>query len=501
MVRLVVALCAKLHAAKWNGTGSILTHRDYMVGLRSQITQASGAVSDKEFHSYFVQSMPTSADGFMLIYNKTGDIDQLCDCFVKYKMRSSYQDLGSSNKEGGNVVLFGHKSISKAESSKRDKGKRQDLSDVTCYTCSKKGHLCRNCPDKPKSRQNNSTKASAADSSKGNTSNTNDAKGKAATSNTNVKKPSGTMYTAMATVANDSADTYYVDSGASHHLVPLLAGLCAYQEFTQPIKISAADSGRILTLGSGSLQVSVVTDGKARDIDIEDVYYTPKVHIHLLSLGKLKGQGWGICLKQGGMELTDGSGHVFIDIAKVNNVYPVMLTVVPPQSQLAAWAMEATEDLLAGQLIQRLKDTALNTTARGGDRVKASLMTWHHWLGHPSFKTVVQLAQGGGSGMIITDTPAVVPALDACAACVASKSVHLPHKTSRTCATEYLEQVHVNIAGLMPVPSGGRRHYLYVTINDCTRAVYTRPLHCKSEAVDAFKTFKVAAEHESGKLL
>jgi hypothetical protein len=39
--------------------------------------------------------------------------------------------------------------------------------------------------------------------------------------------------------------------------------------------------------------------------------------------------------------------------------------------------------------------------------------------------------------------------------------------------------------------------YEYVVVDDHTRAVYTKPLHLKSEAVDAFKIFMAAAENES----
>ena len=53
----------------------------------------------------------------------------------------------------------------------------------------------------------------------------------------------------------------------------------------------------------------------------------------------------------------------------------------------------------------------------------------------------------------------------------------------------------------MPVLSAGGREYLYVVVDDYSQAVYTRPLRLKSEAVDTFKTFKAAAELESGKKL
>jgi len=69
----------------------------------------------------------------------------------------------------------------------------------------------------------------------------------------------------------------------------------------------------------------------------------------------------------------------------------------------------------------------------------------------------MELAQGGASRVEITDLPARIPGLDACSACVVVKMVHLPHKEGRSCATEYLERVHVNRAGPMHVPSARGR--------------------------------------------
>jgi len=79
--------------------------------------------------------------------------------------------------------------------------------------------------------------------------------------------------------------------------------------------------------------------------------------------------------------------------------------------------------------------------------------------------------------------------------------VHLPHKEGRGRATEYLERVHVEIAGPMHVPSARGRLYLYVAVDNHTRAVYTRSLFLRSEAPDAFKAFREAAENVSGKRL
>jgi len=67
-------------------------------------------------------------------------------------------------------------------------------------------------------------------------------------------------------------------------------------------------------------------------------------------------------------------------------------------------------------------------------------------------------------GMVITDLPKKIPSLDTCAACVAAKSVHFPHKEGRNHAEAYLDQVHIDIARPMPKKLAGGKEYEYVKI-------------------------------------
>ena len=123
-------------------------------------------------------------------------------------------------------------------------------------------------------------------------------------------------------------------------------------------------------------------------------------------------------------------------------------------------------------LIRRLEGlamTAMTATARDENGTAATLLTWHRRLGHPSFKTVVALARNGASGMVITDIPERIPGLDACAACIAAKSVRLPHKKGRERAKEYLGRIHIDIAGPMPIKSAGGREYVFVVVDDHSR--------------------------------
>ena len=121
------------------------------------------------------------------------------------------------------------------------------------------------------------------------------------------------------------------------------------------------------------------------------------------------------------MELRDRDGDLFTHIAVVNDVYPVRLTVIPPNAALAAWTIKGDEEVPTHEeLVERLEKVAMVATAKGADGTRATLMTWHQRLGHPSFKTVIALAKNGVKGMEITDLLKTVPGLDACTACVAT---------------------------------------------------------------------------------
>jgi hypothetical protein len=175
------------------------------------------------------------------------------------------------------------------------------------------------------------------------------------------------------------------------------------------------------------------------------------------------------------MELWNVAG-LFTEVIQANDVFPAKFEIIPPDAAVAAWTTNGDMDETThDELVGRLENVAMVATARGPDGAKASLLTWHRRLGHPTFKTVMALARDSASGMVITDIPAKVPGLDGCAACVAAKSVHLPHKEGRGRASEYLERIHVDLVGPMPVKSAGKREYEYVAVDDYSRAVYVRP--------------------------
>ena len=124
-------LMSKLQLAKWGGNGTIHSHRDAMVDLRSQLPSAGVRL---DFYEHFTNSLPRSLDLFISLYDD-GDygVDRPCSKFAKYEVRRMLADIVDDKDVGtsdGSVAMFGQASTSK-EKAKKGKGKITGTSPVS----------------------------------------------------------------------------------------------------------------------------------------------------------------------------------------------------------------------------------------------------------------------------------------------------------------------------------------------------------------------------------
>ena len=204
-----------------------------MIDLR---TQLSDTVTDQAFHCYFAESLPPSLDSFIASHDDMPfDIDLPCERFTGHEMRQKSRatklgKIDGSSSSDGNVALFGLKS---AERKKKSRNGISRMSRVTAM-----GRRATYYPTKKheKPKDEKSTTQGEASTSKTDK----------ADATSTEKPPSGVLYPAIfhASVPPDGGltDSFYVNSGASNHLVPSKADLCDYREFERPLEIAAADS-------------------------------------------------------------------------------------------------------------------------------------------------------------------------------------------------------------------------------------------------------------------
>src|SRR5258706_5719515 len=289
--------------------------------------------------------------------------------------------------------------------------------------------------------------------------------------------------------ANGKAQ-YYLDTGASSHFIEEIGALHSYTPFEVPRSITTAESGTIQAFGSGTLKFATYINGKETNGELQNVYYVPNIHHRLISVGKLFTQGWEPRLSRNGFALYDTQDRLIARATSKNGVYPTTLKTIYPDLGLVAGEPDLTDEAL----LQRSEhgDMAFSTEEKLNE---VSLYNWHRRMGHRSMKTIVDMANGAVTGMVLKDVPGDIPKLDSCPSCALTKAQHLPFKTGRTRATKPLELIHGDLVGPMPVESVGRCKYGFVLMDDYSRASWVLPLKAKSDAPIAFEAWAVLMEN------
>src|SRR6202012_3716341 len=97
----------------------------------------------------------------------------------------------------------------------------------------------------------------------------------------------------VATAKAKASDSWYVDSGATHHLSSRRDW---FQDFksTAPRRIHLADDRVIIAEGMGTVRVQLDVNGEKRNGTFHEVLYVPKLCGNLLSVNRMAARGLAI---------------------------------------------------------------------------------------------------------------------------------------------------------------------------------------------------------------
>jgi len=124
-----------------------------------------------------------------------------------------------------------------------------------------------------------------------------------------------------------------------------------------------ADSRKIYAHGTSTLRVAAFANGLEREEDLQDTCYAPGVHAPIVSLGKLGAKDGTSAHARAGWSCEIGMGTC----SPMNNVYPVVLRVLPPKSGLAAWPHAGEgADPTHEELVECRQKVALVRQQKGG---------------------------------------------------------------------------------------------------------------------------------------
>lgn len=195
---------------------------------------------------------------------------------------------------------------------------------IKCFTCGKKGHKSFQCKTKFENDETNESGSA---------------------------KPAFYAMTAVG-----SADTWFIDSGASSHLTSDRRIFKKFSESNNFAYIVTADNTRLKVIGSGSIELQV----DSKSIPVNDVLLVPDITANLLSVSSMVKAGNSENFNQNGCVGRSASGDVMVKTAPHNGIY-------------------------------KITNSKLTSSMLAGSNEENQLMKWHRRLGHLSYGNLVKL--------------------------------------------------------------------------------------------------------------
>lgn len=372
----------RLYTLKCTDGKKIQSHLDDLIGIKDKLAEANVVVSDQNFSSAIISSIPNSYKGIVTAYENSIRIHNQSAAVPKAIsptelitiLRTEAQSRASSD------FISKPKKEEVAASttpSPRGRGRNRQNSDkdgqhsdqsqtssgLRCFNCGGRGHKSNVCPTEKKAKFDQSANSATETKLDVNSESSGDAaisatideidEGWAAISCSNPdadERISPAAATALAQLrqspdAHVTVDIY--DSGATSHMTSLFHRLENYREI--PIRsIRAANSEAFQAVGMGDLRVLAPNGRNFTRYLLKNVLYTPAMSATLISLGRLDDKGLCLTMFRGKLRITRGlNGESIAEIPKLNGLYRVhhteaahVTTTTPAISLLDSYRMK-----------------------------------------------------------------------------------------------------------------------------------------------------------------
>ena len=323
-----------------------------------------------------------------------------------------------------------------------------DKSKLPCNYCKELGHFINDCPKLKKKR--------ALELTGGKTGGSNSAS-KSTPGYVNVEVSAGLM-------VNGASDySWYMDTGAAHHITFDDSKFVKFSHFDKP-KFVRVGSGELMPVtGKGDLIIVLdLGNGKVIESVLYDVWYVKNFSNNLFSLqstlkrnpGFKYSAGIGRCIVYDGLE---SNCKLYGDFVEAEGLWRLRLKVLIPE--------KPANILLAA-------------------KSPCNLQLWHERMAHLNKRQVAENLRSLG---YVIEGSTIKGEL--CEGCVFGKMSRHSFGTRSDKATKPGERIHTDLWGPAPVESiGGKRYYVLFKDEFSTfRQVYF--LKEKSETVNCFKDF------------
>lgn len=363
--------------------------------------------------------------------------DNLSIEFVKCRLldeETKRRGIESPPSQGAEAAFSGTKQMKKKK--------------LICFHCKKDGHKQVDCPNRKKQAKHQRYQKSTA--------NVAEADAEKGVCFIGVR---GSME-----LPEGQRTRWYIDSGATDHLVRDKMLFSELHRLEKPIEIAVAKDGEtIVAEHAGTVKVISVVNGKQIDCIIEDALFIPKLRCNLFSVMKVEKAGMRVVFEFGEAKVYRGSKIV-----------------------ASASRREKLYELDFYSTRQAVGDALLSC-----GRIQKTLELWHRRYGHlneNSLKQLLQYEMVSGMRMNSVDNCHDVIV---CESCVVSKQTRKPFSASvDKHSSRVLELVHTDVCGpVTPVGLLGVKYFVTFT-DDWSHFTAVYLMQSKDQVLDYFEEYE-----------
>ena len=262
-------------------------------------------------------------------------------------------------------------------------------------------------------------------------------------------------------------NTWYFDTGATHHMTNNKQSIRNYNSLPVPIPVVFGNNGSLNALGKGDVSF-LLQDNQILTVD--NVYFVPGITKNLLSVSQATKNGTSIKFEETYAQIKHKSpnGQKIKYICRRLDKGLYRIPCPPTHVDIEALYASTKEN----------HDLSI---------------LWHHRLAHINLQAIKTLQS---KNMVIgLPKEQFTTSLDLCEGCLLGKMPHHSFPLRQSRSRFPLQLVHSDLCGPFPTPSITGSHYFISFIDDYSRFTVITFLKTKNQALQALKNYLTLAEN------